>query len=83
MKTNDYKIQGFDYCEFYVGNAKQTTHYYQTTMGFQVIAYRGLDHDKLSLETPSSSDNSEWFVLHSLHKIHNSRILEFYNRLFS
>ena len=43
MKTNDYKIQGFDYCEFYVGNAKQTTHYYQTTMGFQLIAYRGLE----------------------------------------
>ena len=43
MKTNDYKIQRFDHCEFYVGNAKQTVHYYQTTMGFQVIAYRGLE----------------------------------------
>ncbi len=43
MKANDYKIQGFDHCELYVGNAKQTVHYYQTTMGFQVIAYRGLE----------------------------------------
>ena len=43
MKTNDYNIQGFDHCEFYVGNAKQTVHYYQKTMGFQVIAYRGLE----------------------------------------
>ena len=43
MKENDYKIQGFDHCEFYVGNAKQAVHYYQTTMGFQVIAYRGLE----------------------------------------
>ena len=51
MKVNNYKIQGFDHCEFYVGNAKQTVHYYQTTMGFQVIAYRGLEtgsRDKVS-----------------------------------
>ena len=43
MKTIDYKISGFNHCEFYVGNAKQTAHYYQTTMGFQLIAYRGLE----------------------------------------
>ncbi len=43
MKTIDYKISGFDHCEFYVGNAKQTAHYYKTTMGFQMIAYRGLE----------------------------------------
>ena len=43
MKTIDYKINGFDHCEFYVGNAKQTAHYYKTTMGFQLIAYRGLE----------------------------------------
>ncbi len=38
-----YRFQGFDYCEFYVGNAKQTAHYYQTTMGFQLIAFCGLE----------------------------------------
>ena len=43
MNNLDYKIYGFDHCEFYVGNAKQTAHYYQTTMGFQLIAYRGLE----------------------------------------
>ena len=43
MKTTDYKISGFNHCEFYVGNAKQTAHYYRTTMGFQLIAYRGLE----------------------------------------
>ena len=43
MKTTDYKISGFNHCEFYVGNAKQTAHYYQTTMGFQLIAYQGLE----------------------------------------
>ena len=43
MNNLGYKINGFDHCEFYVGNAKQTAHYYQTTMGFQLIAYRGLE----------------------------------------
>ena len=38
-----YSIKGFDHCELYVGNAKQTAHYYRTTMGFQPIAYRGLE----------------------------------------
>ena len=38
-----YSIKGFDHCELYVSNAKQTAHYYRTTMGFQPIAYRGLE----------------------------------------
>lgn len=43
MKKLPYTINGFDYCELYVGNAKQTAHYYQTTMGFKIIAYQGLE----------------------------------------
>ena len=43
MNEKPYKINGFDHCELYVSNAKQTAHYYQTTMGFQPIAYRGLE----------------------------------------
>ncbi|SDZ95539.1 4-hydroxyphenylpyruvate dioxygenase [Arachidicoccus rhizosphaerae] len=34
-------INGTDYIEFYVGNAKQTAHYYQTAFGFQPVAYSG------------------------------------------
>ena len=34
-------INGTDYVEFYVGNAKQAAHYYQSAFGFQLIAYRG------------------------------------------
>jgi len=37
------KILGFDYCEFYVGNAKQAARYYQTTFGFSIIGYKGLE----------------------------------------
>jgi len=43
MTKLNYSIKGFDYCEFYVGNAKQTAYYYQRAMGFQLIAYQGLE----------------------------------------
>jgi len=36
-------IMGTDYVEFYVGNAKQAAHYYQTAFGFQPLAYAGLE----------------------------------------
>lgn len=36
-----FPIRGTDYIEFYVGNAKQAAHYYQTAFGFKLIAYRG------------------------------------------
>lgn len=34
-------LQGTDYVEFYVGNAKQAAHYYRTAFGFQPLAYAG------------------------------------------
>ncbi|MEJ5996119.1 4-hydroxyphenylpyruvate dioxygenase [Pedobacter sp. Du54] len=34
-------INGTDYIEFYVGNAKQAAHYYKTAFGFQSLAYAG------------------------------------------
>ena len=34
-------LQGTDYVEFYVGNAKQAAHYYMSAFGFQAIAYAG------------------------------------------
>jgi 4-hydroxyphenylpyruvate dioxygenase len=36
-----FPINGTDYLEFYVGNAKQAAHYYQTAFGFQLVGYRG------------------------------------------
>jgi 4-hydroxyphenylpyruvate dioxygenase len=39
---NDFlPLQGTDYVEFYVGNAKQAAHYYMSAFGFQAIAYAG------------------------------------------
>lgn len=34
-------LQGTDYIEFYVGNAKQAAHYYKSAFGFQSLAYSG------------------------------------------
>ena len=34
-------LQGTDYVEFYVGNAKQAAYYYKTAFGFQSVAYAG------------------------------------------
>jgi len=36
-------LLGTDYVEFYVGNAKQTAHFYKTALGFQSLAYAGLE----------------------------------------
>jgi len=36
-------LLGTDYVEFYVGNAKQSAHFYKTAFGFQSHAYSGLE----------------------------------------
>ncbi len=36
-------INGTDYVELYVGNAKQAAHYYKTAFGFKDLAYAGLE----------------------------------------
>ena len=36
-----FPINGTDYVEFYVGNAKQASHFYRAAFGFQLVAYRG------------------------------------------
>jgi len=36
-----FPLNGTDYLEFYVGNAKQAAFYYQMAFGFKLIAYRG------------------------------------------
>jgi 4-hydroxyphenylpyruvate dioxygenase len=39
--TDTFPINGTDYVEFYVGNAKQASHYYRGAFGFQLVGYRG------------------------------------------
>lgn len=51
-KAQDFlPINGTDYVELYVGNAKQAAHFYKTAFGFQSLAYAGLEtglRDKVS-----------------------------------
>ncbi len=47
-------LNGTDYIEMYVGNARQAAHYFQTAFGFQPLAYAGLstglrDHESYVL----------------------------------
>ena len=42
IETHDvFPINGTDYIEFYVGNAKQASLYYRQAFGFQLVGYRG------------------------------------------
>jgi 4-hydroxyphenylpyruvate dioxygenase len=36
-----FPINGTDYIEFWVGNARQASHFYRAAMGFQLVGYRG------------------------------------------
>ena len=39
--TDFLPLEGTDYVEFYVGNAKQAAHFYMSAFGFQALAYAG------------------------------------------
>jgi 4-hydroxyphenylpyruvate dioxygenase len=72
LHTEDFlPLHGTDYVEFYVGNAKQSAHFYKTAFGFNTLAYAGPEtgmKDKVSyvirqnkltfvLTTPLRGDN--------------------------
>src|SRR5687768_10810859 len=40
-QTDFLPLEGTDYVELYVGNAKQAAHYYMSAFGFQALAYAG------------------------------------------
>src|SRR6266513_1781145 len=41
IETDFLPLQGTDYVEFFVGNARQAAHFYKTAFGFQSLAYSG------------------------------------------
>ncbi len=42
MEKEDFlPLNGTDYVEFYVGNAKQAAHFYRSAFGMELVAYRG------------------------------------------
>lgn len=41
VEHDAFPINGTDYVEFYVGNAKQASHYYRAAFGYRLVGYRG------------------------------------------
>ena len=60
-----FPINGTDYIEFWVGNAKQAAHYYRGAFGFRLLGYRGPEtgvRDRASylLEQNKLTSGSTW-----------------------
>jgi 4-hydroxyphenylpyruvate dioxygenase len=56
-------LQGTDYIEFYVGNAKQAAHFYKTAFGFQNLAYSGPETGTKDRASYAIRQNKITFVL--------------------
>jgi len=68
-------LLGTDYVEFYVGNAKQSAHFYKTAFGFQSFAYAGLEtglKDRTSYVLKQDKINSLEYENLNVVKIENS-----------
>ena len=64
-------LQGTDYVEFYVGNAKQAAHFYKTAFGFQSLAYAGPETGMKDKVSYVIRQNKLTFVLTTPLKINN------------
>ena len=62
-KTDFLPLMGTDYVEFYVGNAKQSAHFYKTAFGFQSLAYAGPETGLLDRVSYVIRQNKLTFVL--------------------
>jgi 4-hydroxyphenylpyruvate dioxygenase len=51
VKEDFLPLNGTDYVELYVSNAKQAAHYYKTAFGFQSYAYKGLESGEKNIES--------------------------------
>src|SRR5204863_1819883 len=57
--------RGYDHVQWYVGNAKQAASYYVCRMGFEQIAYRGLETGSRAIASHVVRNGSVTFVLTS------------------
>ena len=58
-------INGTDYVEFYVSNAKQAAHFYKTAFGFSSFAYSGLETGNRETESYVLAQDKIRFVFTS------------------
>lgn len=64
-------LQGTDYVELYVGNAKQAAHFYKTAFGFQSLAYAGPETGMKDKVSYVIRQNKLTFVLTTPLRINN------------
>jgi 4-hydroxyphenylpyruvate dioxygenase len=63
MEQDFLPLNGTDYIEFYVGNAKQSALYYQHCMGFELVAYAGPETGQRDRASYVLQQNKIRFVL--------------------
>ncbi len=62
-ETDFLPLEGTDYVEFFVGNAKQAAHFYKTAFGFQSLAYAGPETGQKDRASYAIRQNKLTFVL--------------------
>lgn len=65
ISRDTFPINGTDFVEFYVGNAKQSALYYQAAFGFRLIAYKGPETGSLDVVSYVLQQDKVRFVLTS------------------
>ena len=71
-KEHDFlPLEGTDYIEFYVGNAKQAAHFYKSAFGFKSLAYSGPETGVRDRASYAIRQNKLTFVLTTAIKIDN------------
>src|SRR5438874_9332303 len=65
-------LQGTDYIEFYVGNAKQAAYFYKTAFGFQSLAYAGPETGVKNKASYAIRQNNITFVFTTPLKTNNA-----------
>ena len=61
--TDFLPLEGTDFVEFYVGNAKQAAHFYKTAFGFEGVAYKGPENGSKDVVSYVLRQNKLTFVL--------------------
>ncbi|TEY87554.1 hypothetical protein BOTCAL_0001g00810 [Botryotinia calthae] len=65
LSTSTPNFHGYDHITWYVGNAKQAASYYCTRLGFQTIAYKGLETGSRYIASHVVANGKIRFVLTS------------------
>ena len=59
------QYKAYDYVHWYVGNAKQAAAYYTSRMGFEKVAYRGLETGSRTIASHVIRNGNVTFILTS------------------